>query len=244
MSEHAYTPTIKDMPKGERPRERLQHYGAQALSTAELLAIILRTGVGGENVIRLAERLLSHFNGLPGIAQASFDELCQVKGIGPAKVTQIKAALELGRRLLVSAPEEKPVIHSPDIAANLIASEMALLPQEEFWVLLLDVRNRLRHIQRLYRGSLTQARVRVGEVFREAIRGNAAAIIVAHNHPSGDPTPSPQDVHLTRLLVEAGRLLDIPLLDHLIIGHGRWVSLKERGLGFPPEKGTSARGPV
>ncbi len=235
MDETKYSPTIKEMPEGERPRERLQHYGAQALSTAELLAIILRTGVGGANVIHLAEHLLSHFDGLPGIAQATFEELCQVKGIGPAKVTQIKAALELGRRLLVASPESKPVIHSPMDVANLIGSEMAFLPQEEFWVLHLDVKNRVWRVQRLYRGSLTQARVRVGEVFREAIRSNAAAIIVAHNHPSGDPTPSPQDVALTRMLVDAGKLLEIPVLDHVIIGMGRWVSLKERGLGFPPE---------
>ncbi len=230
MSDPTYSPTIKDMPQGERPRERLQHYGAQALSTAELLAIILRTGVDGENVIRLAERLLSRFDGLPGLARASFAELCQVKGIGPAKVTQLKAALELGRRLQVAAPEERPVIASPADVAHLVGSEMAFLPQEEFWVLLLDVRNRVMRVHRLYRGSLNRATVRVAEVFREAIRENAAAVIAVHNHPSGDPTPSPQDVALTRTLAEAGKLLEIPLLDHVIIGLGRWVSLKERGL--------------
>ncbi len=230
MSKPTYAPTIKDMPQGERPRERLQHYGAQALSTAELLAIVLRTGVDGENVVRLAERLLAQFDGLPGLARASFGELCQVKGIGPAKVTQLKAALELGRRLHVAAPDERPAIASPADVAHLVGSEMALLPQEEFWVLLLDVRHRIMRIQRLYRGSLTQATVRVAEVFREAIRENAAAIIAVHNHPSGDPTPSPQDVAITRHLAEAGRLLDIPLLDHIIVGMGRWVSMKERGL--------------
>lgn len=230
MSNATYSPTIKDLPQGERPRERLQHYGAQALSTAELLAIILRTGVDGENVVRLADRLLARFNGLPGLARASFSELCQIKGIGPAKVTQLKAALELGRRLLVAAPHEMPTISSPADVASLVGSEMALLPQEEFWVLLLDVRHRVMRVQRLYRGSLTKATVRVAEVFREAIRENAAAIIAVHNHPSGDPSPSPQDVALTRTLAEAGRLLDIPLLDHVIIGMGRWVSLKERGL--------------
>ncbi len=230
MPDATYSPTIKDLPQGERPRERLQHYGAQALSTAELLAIILRTGVDGENVVRLADRLLAQFDGLPGLARASFSELCQVKGIGPAKVTQLKAALELGRRLLVAAPHEMPVISSPADVAHLVGSEMALLPQEEFWVLLLDVRNRVMRVQRLYRGSLTKATIRVAEVFREAIRENAAAIIAVHNHPSGDPTPSPQDVAITRTLVEAGRLLDIPLLDHVVIGMGRWISLKERGL--------------
>ncbi len=230
MSNASYSPTIKEMPQGERPRERLQHYGAQALSTGELLAIILRTGVDGENVVRLAERLLAQFDGLPGLARASFGELCQIKGIGPAKVTQLKAALELGRRLLVAAPHEMPVISSPADVAHLVGSEMALLPQEEFWVLLLDMRNRVTRVQRQYRGSLNKATVRVAEVFREAIRENAAAIIAVHNHPSGDPTPSPQDVALTRTLVQAGQLLDIPLLDHVIIGMGRWVSLKEQGL--------------
>ena len=230
MSDPAYTLTVKDMPEGERPRERLQHYGAQALSTAELLAIILRTGVGGENVVHLAERLLARFDGLPGLAQASFAELCQVKGIGPVKVTQVKAALELGRRLLVAAPQERPLIQSPADVAHLVGSEMAFLPQEEFWVLHLDTRNRVMQVQRLYRGSLNQATVRVAEVYRDAVRNNAAAIIVVHNHPSGDPTPSPQDVALTRALAEAGRLLDLPLLDHVIIGLGRWVSLKDRQL--------------
>jgi len=231
MDAARYTVTIKEMPKGERPRERLQHYGAQALSTVELLAIILRTGVDGENVIRLAERLLTQFDGLPGLARASFAELCQVKGVGPAKATQLKAALELGRRLHMATPEERPVVQSPADVASLIGSEMAFLAQEEFWVLHLDTRHRVTRVQRLYRGSLNQATVRVAEVFREAIRDNAAAIIVAHNHPSGDPTPSAQDIALTRALVQAGRLLDIPLLDHVIIGWGRWVSLKEQGLG-------------
>ncbi len=230
MSGATYSPTIKDMPQGERPRERLQHYGPQALSTSELLAIILRTGVDGENVVRLAERLLAQFDGLPGLARASFAELCRVKGIGPAKVTQLKAALELGRRLLVAAPHEMPIISSPADVVHLVGSEMALLPQEEFWVLLLDVRNRVTRVRRQYRGSLNKATVRVAEVFREAIRENAASIIVVHNHPSGDPTPSPQDVALTRTLVDAGKLLDIPLLDHVIVGMGRWVSLKEQGL--------------
>lgn len=232
MTRVRYSVTIKEMPKNERPRERLQHYGAQALSTAELLAIILRTGVDGENVVHLAERLLAQFGGLPGLARASFAELCQVKGIGPAKVTQLKAALELGRRLMVATGEERPQVHSPADVAHLVGSEMALLPQEEFWVLHLDTRNRVLRVRKLYRGTLNQATVRVAEVFRDAIRDNAAAIIVVHNHPSGDPTPSPQDVALTQDLVRAGNLLDVPLLDHIIIGLGRWVSLKERGLGF------------
>jgi len=227
-----YHPTIKDMPVGERPRERLQHYGAGALSTAELIAILLRSGVAGESVLHLAERLLARYGGLTGLAQASFAELCQEKGIGPAKVTQIKAALELGRRLLVASPQERPQVRSPADAANLLMLEMSLLAQEQMRVILLDSKNRVLAIPTVYQGSLNTSLVRVGELFREAIRQNCAAIIVVHNHPSGDPTPSPEDVLVTKQIVEAGKLLDIEVLDHLVIGRQRYVSLKERGLGF------------
>jgi len=232
LSPVEYHPTIKDMPVGERPRERLQHYGAGALSTAELIAILLRSGVAGESVLRLAERLLVRYGGLTGLAQASFAELCQEKGIGPAKVTQIKAALELGRRLLVASPQERPQVRSPADAANLLMMEMSLLAQEQMRVILLDSKNRVLAIPTVYQGSLNTSLVRVGELFREAIRQNCAAIIVVHNHPSGDPTPSPEDVLVTKQIVEAGKLLDIEVLDHLVIGRQRYVSLKERGLGF------------
>ncbi len=227
-----YHPTIHDLPQGERPRERLEHYGAGALSSSELLAIILRVGTGGENVVRVAERLLARYEGLPGLAQATVSELCQEKGIGQAKAVQIKAALELGRRLLVTAPHERPQMRSPADAANLLMAEMSLLPQEHLRTVLLDTRNRVLSIPTVYIGSLNAAQVRVGEMFREAIRANCAAMIVVHNHPSGDPTPSPEDVQVTRMIVEAGSLLNIDVLDHLIIGRQRFVSLKERGLGF------------
>ena len=228
----AYAPMIRDMPQDERPRERLMRLGARVMSNAELLAIMMRTGVGGENVLRLADRLLAHFEGLPGIARASLTELQVVNGIGPAKAVEIKAALELGRRLMASAPEERPRITSPADAANLLMSEMMLLEQEDLRVVLLDTRNQVLRVETVYRGSLNTSVVRVGEIFRAAIKDNAAAIIVAHNHPSGDPAPSPEDVHVTRQIRQAGTLLDIELLDHIIIGHQRYVSLKERGLGF------------
>lgn len=227
-----YAPMIRDMPEDERPRERLMRVGARVMSNAELIAIMMRTGVGGENVLRLAERLLAHFNGLPGIARASLAELQTVNGIGPAKAVEIKAALELGRRLMASAPEERPRITSPADAANLLMSEMMMLEQEDLRVVLLDTRNHVLRVQTVYRGSLNTSVVRIGEVFRAAIKDNAAAIIVAHNHPSGDPSPSPEDIHVTRQLQQAGKLLDIELLDHVIIGYQRYVSLKERGLGF------------
>ena len=227
-----YTPMLRDMPADERPRERLIQVGPRAVSTIELLAITLRTGVGGENVLRLAERLLSHFHGLSGIARASITELQAVNGIGPAKAVEIKAALELGRRLLAAAPEERPRITSPADAANLLMPEMMLLEQEHLRLILLDTRNHVVGIPTIYQGSLNTSVIRVGELFRAAIKENAAALIVAHNHPSGDPAPSPEDVHVTRQIVEAGKLLDIELLDHIVIGHQRYVSLKERGLGF------------
>ncbi|MDH7487009.1 MAG: DNA repair protein RadC [Anaerolineae bacterium] len=227
-----YHPTIKDLPVSERPRERLEHYGAGALSTAELLAILLRSGVTGESVLRLAERLLIRYGGLTGLAQASFAELCQEKGVGPAKVAQIKAALELGRRLLVASPQERPQVRSPADAANLLMLEMGLLEQEHLRVVLLDTRNRVLEVHTVYVGNLNTSVVRVGEVFREAIKANSAALIVVHNHPSGDPTPSPEDIAVTEQIVMAGRLLNIEVLDHLIIGQQRFISLKERGLGF------------
>jgi DNA repair protein RadC len=223
---------IRDMPLDERPRERLIRVGARAMSNAELLAITLRTGVGGENVLRLAERLLAHFDGLPGIARASLSELRTVKGIGKAKAVEIKAALELGRRLMVAVPEERPRVTSPADAANLLMGEMMLLEQEHLRLILLDTRNYVLKTPTVYKGSLNTSVIRIGELFRAAIKENAAALIVVHNHPSGDPAPSPEDVHVTRQIAKAGNLLDIELLDHIIIGRQRYASLKERGLGF------------
>jgi len=223
---------IRDLPQDERPRERLEHYGAQALSNTELLAILLRTGVQGESVLHLASRLLAKYNGLLGLARANFSELCAERGLGPAKATQLMAALELGRRLMIASPDERPVVRSPADAANLLMMEMAPLQQEHLRLLLLDTKNRVLSSPTVYIGSLNMSVLRVGEVFREAIRGNCAAVIVAHNHPSGDPTPSPEDVAVTERIVSAGKLLDVEVLDHLIIGQQRYVSLKERGLGF------------
>ncbi len=227
-----YIPMIRDMPQDDRPRERLMQVGATAVSTAELLAIILRTGVGGENVLRLSERLLATFKDLPGISRASISELTQVKGIGPAKAIEVKAALEIGRRLMATAPQEKAVVSSPADAANLLMSEMTFLEKEHLRLILMDTRNKVLATPTVYIGSLNASVVRIGELFRAALKENAAALIVAHNHPSGDPSPSPEDIKVTRQLVQAGKLLDIDVLDHIIIGRQRFVSLKERGLGF------------
>jgi DNA repair protein RadC len=227
-----YVPMIRDIPKQDRPRERMLQVGAQAVSTAELLAIVMRTGVGGENVLHLAERLLSQFGSLPGLARASITELKAVNGIGKVKAIEIKAAIEIGRRLMATSPEDRPTVTSPADAANLLMSEMMLLEQEHLRLILLDTRNKVRSTPTIYVGSLNTSVIRIGELFRAALRENAAAFIVAHNHPSGDPSPSPEDINVTRQIARAGELLDIELLDHIIIGHKRYVSLKERGLGF------------
>ncbi len=227
-----YHPRIKDLPLDERPRERLKHYGAGALSTSELLAIILRTGVAGENVINLASRLLAQFGGLRGLFKADFAQISDLKGMGQAKTAQVKAALELGRRLLTASPEERPQVKSPADVASLLLLEMGALEQEEMRVLLLDVKSRVLGVSTIYMGSLHTAWLRVGELFREAVRRSCAAIIVVHNHPSGDPTPSPDDIKITQEIAKAGELLGIEVLDHLVIGSQRYVSLKERGLGF------------
>ncbi len=223
---------IADLHESDRPRERLATLGPQALTNAELLAILLRVGVKGESAVHLGQRLLNTFGGLLGLHRAPFSELQNQRGVGAAKAAQIKAAIELGRRLALESPEERPAIASPADAAALVLYEMSGLEQEHLRVMLLDRKNRLLEIVELYKGSVNSSQVRIGEIFKEAIRKNASAVIVIHNHPSGDPTPSPDDVAVTRALVQAGRLLDVDVLDHLVIGQGRWVSLKERGLGF------------
>ncbi|MCC6259926.1 MAG: DNA repair protein RadC [Anaerolineales bacterium] len=223
---------IADLHASERPRERLEALGPQALTSAELIAILLRVGVKGENAVAVAQRLLIKFSGLRGLHRAPFMELKNQHGIGKAKASQIKAAIELGRRLTLEAPEEKPVISSPADAAALVQYDMSALEQEHLRVMLLDRRNRVLEIVEVYKGSVNSSQVRVGELFKDAIRINASAVIVIHNHPSGDPTPSPDDAAVTRAIVQAGKLLDIDVLDHLVIGLGKWVSLKEKGLGF------------
>jgi len=228
----SYSPSIKDMPATERPRERLRDYGPGALSTAELLAIILRTGVQGQNVLSMAAQLLARRGGLTGLARANLAELQAEKGLGFAKACDLKAALELGQRLAAERPQERPIVTSPQDVMNLLGSEMSLLEQEQLRVIQLDTRNRVTAISTVYTGNVNTSVIRIGEVFRDAVRNNAVAVVVVHNHPSGDPTPSAEDVAVTRLIVEAGKLLNIDLLDHIVIGGGRCVSLKERRLGM------------
>ncbi|HVG00559.1 MAG TPA: DNA repair protein RadC [Chloroflexia bacterium] len=224
--------TIKELPLDARPREKLKALGAGSLSESELLAIILRVGTQGESVVDLANRLLVTYGGLVGLSRVSFPELCGVHGLGEAKACQLKAALELGRRLLLAQPEERLQVRSPADLAPLLMLEMAPLDQETLRVVLLNTRNQVIKFADVYRGSLNSSLVRVAEVFKEAVRVNAAAIIVAHNHPSGDPTPSPEDRLVTEQIVSAGKLLEIEVLDHLVIGERRYVSMREKRLGF------------
>lgn len=227
-----YVPTIRELPNEARPRERLIAEGAGALSPGELLAIILRVGGQGENAIAMANRLLATFGGLVGLARASVEELCNAHGMGEAKATQIKAALELGRRMHLATAEDRTRISSPRDVAALVQMEMGLLEQEELRVALLDTKNYLIKLITVYRGSVNTAQVRIGELFKAAIRANATSIILMHNHPSGDPAPSPEDISVTVQIVQAGALLNIDVLDHLIIGRTRWISMKERRQGF------------
>ncbi len=226
---------LRDLPAGERPRERLRERGATYLSNAELIAILLRTGTAAENVVDLANRLLSTFGGLGGLSKASFEELAAIHGMGEAKTAQLKAALELGLRLLATGGEARVVISSPQDIANLVMGDMAFLEQECLRVLLLNSKNQVMGITEVYRANVNATTIRAAEVFQEAVRSNYPFVILVHNHPSGDPTPSPEDIRVTAQLVQAAKLLDIEVLDHLVIGrntfHG-WVSMKERKLVF------------
>ncbi len=223
-----YHPTIHDMPSEERPRERLRNYGARVLSNAELLAIILRTGTTQDNVIELASKLLIKYGGFAGLMRAEFMELCAEYGLGEAKTAQLKAALEIGRRLGVAQHEEKYQIKSPLDAANLVMMEMTFLDHEQMRILVLDTKNQVVENISRYQGTVNSSVLRAAEIYRPAVIRNCPGVIICHNHPSGDPTPSPEDIAVTEQLVQAGRHLDIELVDHLVIGNQRYVSLKER----------------
>ncbi len=228
-----YATTIRDLPAGERPRERLRHYGPQSLNNADLMAILLRTGMQGENVIAMAHRLISTFKGLEGLGKASFTELIEEKGISEAKACQLMAALELGRRAVSLAREDKPLISHPRDIYSLLGAEMSGLDQEHIKVVLLNTRNEVMSVHEIYKGNVHTAIIRVAEVIRPAIRENAPAMVAVHNHPTGDPEPSAQDVSMTVDVRQAAELLDIELVDHVIIGKGgRFSSLKEHNLGF------------
>lgn len=221
--------TIRSMPREERPREKLLQRGPESLSNRELLAIVLRTGTHRHSALGLADRVLSHFGSLRELREASCEELQAVAGIGLAKATQICAALELGRRLQ-SACRDRVVIRSPQDASDIVMEELRYQDREVMRLLILDTKHQLIAAPTVSIGTLNASMVHPREVFKECIRRSAAAVIVVHNHPSGDPTPSAEDLKVTRRLRQAGGLLGIELIDHIIIGDNRFVSLKEQGL--------------
>jgi len=219
-------PRLKHLPVCEQPGYRVAK-DSDACSLAELLAGI----IGGSTQIEIAERLLAQFGTVQKIAQAHVVEISKVQGVGNQVALRLKASLALGRKLL-QPEDERPVIHSPGDAAKILMPMLAHREQEYMIVMALDTRNRMLDTVEVYHGSLNSSMVRIGELFKPALQRNAAAILIAHNHPSTDPPPSPEDVSVTRAIVQAGKLLDVSVLDHLVIGLSRWVSLKEKGLGF------------
>jgi len=227
-----YRLTIKDLPEDERPRERLLKYGPQALKTSELLAIIIRVGNTGETAVQVAERLLQKYDGdLRRLAGETEKQLSDgIKGLGKSKAAQIMAAFELGKRLSAFTGNERPQINSPSDVARIFMSQLRYLNTETLHVLSLDAKNHVTKQRRIFEGSLDVSIVHPREIFKFALEESAAAIIIVHNHPSGDPAPSKDDVKITEQLVEAGKILDIPVLDHIVIGDGRYVSLREQGI--------------
>lgn len=221
---------LRDLPHEERPRERMMQYGAEALSHAELLAILLRTGTQQESALHLAQRILMQAGNLRQLVDLSLEELMEIKGIGVAKALQLKAGIELGRRLALSRHTLSPAIRSPRDVSDLLSEQLRYLQKEHFVCLFLNTKNVVIAQETLSIGSLNAAVVHPREVFRAAIKCSSASIICAHNHPSGDPTPSKEDVQLTQRLIEAGSIVGIDVLDHIVIGDGQYVSLKERGL--------------
>ncbi len=225
---------IKDLPQEERPRERFLNKGPSSLSTAELLAIMLRTGNAstGESALNLANRLLGlNEGGLRYLASSKVEELSQIKGIGQAKAIQVLAALELGKRLAVAQSDVK-VIGSPRDVSNLLMEQMRFLDREFFQIVLLNTKNHVLGVELIAIGSLNSAIVHPREIFKVPIQRSAAAIVLVHNHPSGDPAPSPEDINVTKRLVEVGEVVGIQVLDHVIIGDNQYVSLRELGAGW------------
>ena len=223
---------IRELPATERPRERLASRGPAGLSAAELIAILWGSGARGRSAVDLAEDALARHDGLTGLARASEIELEGLPGVGTAKAAQLSAAFELGRRLLADWPAGRWTVRAPRDVADRLVLQMGRLEREELRVVLLNTKNVVLRVATVYQGNVSSSLVRVGELFRDAVRLNASGVILVHNHPSGDPTPSPDDLNLTAEALAAGRLLDIDLLDHLIVGHDAWASLRDRGVAF------------
>lgn len=225
---------MKDLPPEIRPRERLLGQGAAALSSAELLAVLLRTGTRTRSALEVAVDLLGRHGSLDRLAGASPRELCTTAGVGEVKALDLLAAFELGRRLRALPPRRRPAVRTPADVAALVMDDLRFCETEHFLVLLLNTQHEVVGKVELTRGGLASSPVHPRELFKAAIRESAAAVILVHNHPSGDPTPSRADLALTARLCRAGRVMGIPILDHVIIGDGRYASLQERGVAFDP----------
>ena len=230
---------VREIPPEDRPRERLAKHGAPALATSELLAVIWGSGAG-RSAIDLAVDAVATHGGLAGLAASSGTELASTPGVGAARAAQLLAAFELGRRLMADWPVGRFSVRGPRDLADRLVLQMGRLEREELRVVLLDAKNHVLSMPVVYQGNVSTALVRVGELFRDAVRQHAAGVVVVHNHPSGDPTPSPDDLHLTAEAVAAGRLLDVAVLDHLIVGHDAYVSLRDRGVAFDAPGGRRA----
>jgi DNA repair protein RadC len=223
---------IRELAPAERPRERLARRGASGLTAAELIGLLWGSGTAGASAVDLATEALATFEGLTGLARASDMELTRLPGIGPARATQLLAAFELGRRLLADWPAARWAVRSPRDVADRLVLQMGRLEREELRVVLLNTKNVVLRVATVYQGNVSASLVRIGELFKDAVRLDARGLILVHNHPSGDPTPSPDDLHLTAETLAAGRLLDVQLLDHLVIGHDAYVSMRDRGIAF------------
>lgn len=223
---------VRDLPLEERPREKLLAYGPGALSNVELLAVLLRSGTRRKSVLRIAEEILAHIKeqGLSAMVHISVPELAKIDGVGQVKAATLQAAIELGRRLSVQAAAKIEVIHGPEDVAHYAMPRYRFEQKEHFAVLLLNTKNHILGMPEVSVGSLSASVVHPREVFRAAIDYAAASMILLHNHPSGDPTPSREDIAVTERMVKAGKIMDIPVLDHIVLGNGRFASLKEKGL--------------
>lgn len=235
--ERAAYRTIRELAESERPREKLLKHGPEVLTDSELLAIVLGSGLPGVNVIDFARRILEDVGQLPGLVRADTNALRRTKGLGPAKAAQVVAAIELGRRVQQIDPEQRPLLTSPEAVYRYVGTRLLGEPKEKLVVLALDTKGRLLGApQVVNEGGVSAVAVRPAEVFREAVVLHASSIVLVHNHPSGEPSPSPQDVAVTRELIEAGELLDVRVFDHIIVGQGRFVSMNREGLAFAPAK--------
>ena len=232
---------LRELPLEERPRERLQRRGAAGLATAEVIALVWGSGCSGRNALDIAADAVATHGGVAGLASATTEELERLPGVGSARAAQLAAAFELGRRAAAQWPAGRLVVRAPGDLADRLLPEMGRLEREELRVALLNTKNVVLGVETVYRGNVSTALVRVGELFRDAVRRHAAGLILVHNHPSGDPSPSPDDLHLTAEVVAAGRLLDVAVLDHLILGHDAHVSLRDRGVPFDAPGGTRER---